>query len=134
PLDVNVYDGNKYDSKILEEQLKDKSILDGNIDNVNKNIFLADKGYDSKNVRLQLKNNKYKKIIIGYNKRNTKDENKIKKLTDKENKIYKKRINVEIVINNMKRYKRIEIRYEKKKNTYLQMIKLALMDMILKHK
>lgn len=134
PIDVNVYDGNKNDGKILEEQLKDGSVLLKDIDDLNKNIFLADKGYDSKNVRTQLINEGFKKIIIGHNKRNTKDENKIKNMTKKENKIYKKRINIEIAINKMKRYKRIEIRYEHKKKTYLQIVKLALMDIILKHK
>lgn len=134
PIDVNVYNGNKNDSKILEEQLNEISVLDNEIDNINKNIFLADKGYDSKKIRELLKAKGYKKIIIAYNKRNTKDIKKILKFTKREKKIYKKRINVEIAINCMKRYKRIEIRYEKLINTFLQMVKLALMDLILKHK
>ena len=57
-------------------------------------LLLADKGYDSNNIRLFLYNNNIDSII-SYNKRNTKDPTKIKHLTREQKKIYSKRIKIE---------------------------------------
>ncbi len=55
---------------------------------------MADAGYDSMNLRKKLDEYFYKSIIP-FNKRNTKDINIIKKLTDYEKNLYKSRINIE---------------------------------------
>ena len=55
---------------------------------------MADAGYDSMNLRKKLDEYFYKSII-SFNKRNTKDINKIKKQTDYEKNLYKLRINIE---------------------------------------
>ena len=53
-------------------------------------------------------------ITIPFNKRNTKDKNKIKMLTDEEKKLYKSRINIENTFLKIKKNRRLEIVYEKK--------------------
>jgi len=59
-----------------------------------KQYFLADKGYDTNNIRKLLKEKGYISII-DHNRRNIKDINKIKKLTKKEKYHYRKRLRVE---------------------------------------
>ena len=71
--------------------------------------MLADKGYDSSNLRSKLIEQKYEPIIA-YNKCNTKDINKIKQLTISEKIIYKKRIKVENMFAKIKAYRRLNIR------------------------
>ena len=53
--------------------------------------FLADPGYDSKQIRSELNNMNYKPLII-QNKQNIKDPAKLNSLNNKEKKIYKKRL------------------------------------------
>ena len=73
PLNVDLYKGNLNDANIFNTQLDefDKILFD------KKNtIFMADAGYDSSKLRTKL-NNYFNKLIIPFNKRNTKDKNKI---------------------------------------------------------
>jgi hypothetical protein len=55
---------------------------------------MVDAGYVSINLRNKL-NNYFYKLIIPFNKRNTKDKSKIKNLSIEDKKIHKKRINIE---------------------------------------
>lgn len=94
--------------------------------------ILADKGYDSnefKNVCIQ---NNFKPII-DYNKRNTKNICKIRKLTQTEKQIYKKRIKVENTFSIIKKFKRIQLVYDSYKSTFFSFIKLGMCIMITKY-
>jgi len=77
-----------------------------------KQYFLADKGYDTKSVRDILKKKHYISIIA-HNKRNTKNTNKIYKLTQIEKIKYKKRIIVENYFGWLKIYPKMSYFYEK---------------------
>jgi len=83
---------------------------------------MADAGYDSIKLRSKL-NNIFYKSIIPFNKRNTKDKNKIKTLTNEEKKLYKSRITIF--------YRRFEIVYEKKFKNFLSLIYLSLIKYVI---
>ncbi len=91
----------------------------------NKNIFLADKGYDSAIIRKILKAKKYKKVIIPQNRRNIKNENLLKKLNKTEKRILRKRTVIERLFSRMKSYKRINVRYDKYSESYMGFVHLA---------
>jgi transposase len=91
PLNIDLFKGNLNDINIFNKQL-DK--LDIKLFNNKSTIFMADAGYDSIKLRKRL-NDTFYKLIIPFNKRNTKDVNKIKTLTNEEKKLYKSRIAIE---------------------------------------
>lgn len=134
PLDVKIYSGNMYDSKILENHIDEKSVMNNDIDVKYRNIMLADKGYDSTQVRKILEDKGYKNSIIDYNKRNTKDQKKIKKLTREERIIYNMRVRIEQTFMKLKRYRRVDERYDRKLNTYEGFVKMGLMKIISENK
>ena len=86
PIDIQIFKENFNDSNILQQQFI-------NIDtymNYSK-YFIADKGYCSSKIR-KLLISKNILPIIPYNKRNTKDKNKINTLTKNEKIRYKKKL------------------------------------------
>lgn len=124
PLHIDVVSGNHNDVKILKEQLDNELYIDINS---NSNMyFLADKGYDGEELRTKLIDKKFIPII-DYNIRNTKNPDKIKKLTTREKKLYKNRIRVENLFAKIKmRYNRLNIVNEKKIKNYIGFLFLAL--------
>ena len=92
-------------------------------------IFL---GYCSTKIRDILKT-KNILLIIPYNKRNTKDKNKINKLTKNEKIRYKKRINIEHIFSNLKSNHKLENRYEKYINNYKGLLYLYFIKRIYKY-
>jgi hypothetical protein len=127
PFNVNIYDGNINDSKILQIQLKNnKMLLNKDILNKHSKYFLADAGYDSSIVRNNLKERNYIPLIA-FNKRNTKDKNKLKIMTDTDKMIFKKRVKIEYFFGLIKRcYKRIDSRYDKSSSSYKFFLFMAL--------
>ena len=116
--------GNKNDTKI---GLVNIDKIDENMKIINskcKPYILADKMYDTNEFREKCISNNYKPII-DYNKRNTKNNKLIKKLTRKDKRIYKKRIKVENTFCILKKYKRIQLIYESYLSTYTSFIYLA---------
>ena len=103
-----------------------------NIANKKNKYMLADKGYDTKDFR-EICTLKGYIPIIDYNKRNTKDINKLKKLTNKERQIYKKRIKVENSFCRIKQFRRLSMIYEKKLDTFISFIYLGLCTIIQKY-
>ena len=98
PISVICRKGQIYDSQLFKDTYN-SIIINTNTKkyqgiNKYKQYFLADKGYDTNNIRKLLKEKGYTPII-DHNRRNTKDINKIKKLTKKEKYHYKKRLKVE---------------------------------------
>ena len=114
PLNINLYKGNLNDINIFNKQLDE---LDINLFDKNSTIFMADAGYDSYKLRKRLDEIFYKSIIP-FNKRNTKDKNKIKTLTNEEKKLYKLRITIENTFLSIKKNRRLEIVYEKKSENF----------------
>jgi len=112
PIDIEIYKGNLNDSNILQQQF----ININNKLNYSK-YFIADKGYCSSKIR-NILINKNITPIIPFNIRNTKNINKINKLSIDEKNKYKKRIKIEHIFSNLKSNHKIENRYEKYINNY----------------
>jgi hypothetical protein len=112
PIDIQMFKGNLNDSNILQQQFI-------NIDHFmnNTKYFICDKGYCSSKIR-NILTNKNIVPIIPYNKRNTKDKNKIIKLTKIQKEKYKKRIKIEHIFSHLKSNHKIQNRYEKYINNY----------------
>lgn len=127
PLNIDLFKGNLNDINIFNKQL-DK--LDTKLLNNKSTIFMADAGYDSIKLRKRL-NDIFYKLIIPFNKRNTKDENKIKTLTNEEKKLYKSRIAIENTFLKIKKNRRLEIVYEKKYKNFWSLIYLSLIKFII---
>jgi transposase len=130
PFNVKCYSGNKHDSTILIDQLEtNKNIV--NIDHVKRNndYFLADPAYDSNNIRLKLNNLGYK-FLTAQNRRNTKNPDKIRKLTDTEKKIYVKRLVIERTFNTIKTNRRLDRRYDLTIKSYSGFLFLAFIKLL----
>jgi len=83
PFNIGIYGGNIHDSTIFIDQLKSKNIVDIDTNNYFKEYFLADSGYDTNEIKLELEN--LGRIpLIPQNNRNIKKPIKIKKFTEKE--------------------------------------------------
>ena len=140
PLNILIFDGNKNDITCFIKQinfikkinpnnklLSNKLILNKSM--THKLLLLADKGYDSRKLR-NLLNILHLEHIIPYNKRNTKDENKIKHLSSEEKIKYKKRIKIEHSFSWIKRYKRIQEFNEKNIKIYESFLYFSLCSML----
>ena len=127
PIDIQIFKGNLNDSNILQQQIIN---IDTNI-NYSK-YFIADKGYCSSKIR-KLLIAKNILPIIPYNKRNTKDKNKINKLTKNEKIRYKKRIKIEHIFSNLKSNHKLENRYEKYIDNYEGLLYLYFIKRIYKY-
>ena len=86
PLDIKLYSGNVYDSKIACDHINESKDSDPLVKNKHKiKCMVADAGYDSeklKEFKLLKVRNKVEYIIVK-NKRNTKDEGKEKEKLEK---------------------------------------------------
>ena len=80
--------------------------LDIKLFNKKSTIFMADAGHDSIKLRKRL-NDIFCKLVILFNKRNTKDKNKIKTLANEEKKLYKSRIAIENTFLKIKKNRRL---------------------------
>lgn len=127
PMDILVDSGS-----IQEKVYMDKHIKYAVRNKSHKRTTLmADKGYDSNPTRKKLLENNIKPIIP-FNKRNTKDETKIRYLNETENKQYKKRIKIENTFSWIKKHKRIAEVNEKSYISYLNFVYLAVCLIIFK--
>jgi transposase len=129
PINVKLYDGNRNDSYILNDQLRTSNLI--KINDSQKKYFMADKGYDSKNIRQKLTAQNYK-VIIPQNKRGIKDESKIIKFDKGTKLLYRKRILVENMFCKLKTFRRLSVRYDKYSKTYSGFLWLALINIIIK--
>jgi len=135
PISVLFDSGVIHDSKYVHNNLKNLLIITNTKkyegSNKHKQYFLADKAYDSRNVRELLK--KYGYIpIIDYNKRNIKNKDLIKSLTETELKRYNKRIIVENSFSWLRHKRRLIQRYDQLASSYLTFVYMALIDMLIK--
>ena len=127
PLNIDLFKSNLNDINIFNKQLDKLNIK---LFDKKSTIFMADTGYDSIKLINRL-NDIFYKSIIPFNKRNTKDENKIKTLTNEDKKLYKSRITIENTFLKIKKNRRLEIVYEKKSKNFLSLIYLSLIKFII---
>ena len=124
PLIVNTYESKINDALILNNQLDEFHKLFPFIEN---KIFLGDSAYDSLKLKEKISTLIKSQLLTPKNKRNIKDENKIKQielaLIDKQ--ILKSRIYIEHTINEFKKFKRLSTRYDKYIKNYNQFLYLA---------
>jgi hypothetical protein len=125
---IMISSGSTYDCKVVSELFDNmlidtKSVLYSN-HNRYKQYFLADSGFDSKEISTLLEEKGYD-IIIPMNKRNTKDPKKIRKLTPEQKKIYKKRIIVENSYAWIKAYPVLNRMNQKTIKSYMGLLFLA---------
>ena len=133
PFNVKCYKGNKYDSKILDNHLKNENLIDITNMMPDKKYFLADPGYDTKAIRDNLKDKNYLTLIpqnAPLVARNIKDKNKLKKFSKMDKKIYKKRLVIERTFNNLKVNRRLCLRYESYLSNFIGFIYLALIKIL----
>lgn len=129
PINVKVNKGNSFDSEILCNQLNN-NMVDEKVLTKNSKYILGDKGYCSTKLRTLLNNRGYE-TIIPFNKRNTKDKTKIKKLNTKQLNILKKRVVIEHTFGKLKKqFRRIDTRYDKMTSTYTEFLFFALIWLI----
>jgi transposase len=114
PLSIKVDTGVTHDSTILKEQLIDFNKKHPHIFNQT-NILIADGAYDSIPLQQLIKKLNLKKLITNKNIRNLKDKIKIDKLKISlyDKMLLRKRICVEHMINKFKKFKRIQLRYDR---------------------
>ena len=111
-------------------QLKTENLVLNNHIDKYKDYFLADPGYDSKALKTELEKEGYKRILIPQNKRNIKDIKKIKRFTDEEKNIYKKRLKIENTFCKMKNNRRICMRYDSKIENFMGFVYLSLIKLL----
>jgi transposase len=126
---MKCYKGNIYDSPILLNHLKNSDIVCTDHIAQYKQYFLADPGYDSKEIRKVLEDLNYEPIIA-QNRRNTKDPAKLIKLTAHEETIYKKRLKIENTFSKIKMNRRLCLRYDSKIESFIGFLYLSFIKMI----
>jgi len=128
PLSLIINNGNIYDSKIFIKTYNSMKVSTSankyKHSNKHKQYFLADKGYSTNQIDSFLIDKGYS-TIIPQNKRNIKDPSKIIKLTDKQKKLYKKRIVIENSFSWIKQFVKLTGVYEKSMKNYLNITYLA---------
>jgi len=136
PIINSINRGNEHDSKFLISMMQ--KLFSMGIDTLifkekkkSKITILGDAAYDTTDIREFIENNKMN-AIIDYNNRNTKDLNKIRKLTNKEEEKYKERN----IVENSHTWKEMKIPrmgkiYDKKYENYVGINYLAIIDLIL---
>jgi transposase len=115
PLSVLVNTGNVHDNKFIDDHINDIFVINKKYNT--KNILLADKAYEGRDIRSSLKLQNYKLVIPP--KKNCKKRYPFNK------KLYRKRIRVEHAFQKIKAFRRIQIRYDSNIDTFLGFIYLA---------
>ena len=129
PLSVLVNSGNVHNN--VHNNVHDNSFINAHINDIaflNKNkktLLLADKAYEGKNIRDNLKNNNYSLMVA--KKKNAKTKYKFNKET------YKKRIVIENTFQKLKIFRRIQIRYDSLVDTYFGFLFIAISIIIFKN-
>jgi transposase len=122
PLSVLTNSGNVHDNSFISKHVDDICAINKQYNK--KVILLADKAYEGKNIRANLKPFNYSLMIP--KKKNSKTSYKFNK------KLYKKRIRVEHTFQKLKVFRRIYARYDSYIATYLEFIFLAVSLIIFK--
>jgi len=128
PIDVILCKSNTHDAKILDAHIDNIQKIP-NMINTN-NIIIGDAAYDSNKLRFKCKQLKIGNIYTPKNKRNSKN---IKKISANEIMLITKRIKIEHTFAFIKKFKRIQQRYDKYINSYKSFVYLAVFLMFMKN-
>ncbi len=133
PISISIDTGSKHDVSIIKEQLTDLHNKEPLLFN-STNVLIADGAYNSNPLRELSKKLKLKDVITNKNIRNCKDKEKLKTLTLTlyERLLLRKRICVEHVINRFKKFKRINIRFDRYSKHFSNFIYLGALLIIFK--
>lgn len=133
PISISIDTGSKHDVSIIKEQLTDLHNKEPLLFN-STNVLIADGAYDSNPLRELSKKLKLKDVITNKNIRNCKDKEKLKTLTLSlyEKMLLRKRICVEHVINRFKKFKRINIRFDRYSKHFINFIYMGALLIIFK--
>ena len=135
PISVIIGKGSSNDSIFIEEHFQNMLITTNTDEYKNSHRYmqyiLADKGYDTLNFR-KICTDKGYIDVIDHNKRNTKDKTKLKKFSQKEKCIYKKRITIENSFSWIKKNRRLCNVYDKKISVYISFLYMAFIKILLK--
>lgn len=122
PFSIISKQGNFHDISFFNEHKKDIEHLSNFIPNNNSIYFLADKAYVSKNINAYFHNKKIKVLIP-----NKRMKNKpIKNFNKKQENIYKKRLIVEHLFKDIKRFKRVNMIFDSNHSTFMSFIFLSI--------
>jgi len=121
PLTFTVVESTIHDSVIAIDNINDMAkspIIKKAFEKTQGHLYLlGDKGYDSKKIRENIEKLNMKSVIAP-NNRNTRDPRKLRSLTKREERIYKKRLSVEHFFGIIKRRVKVNCIYEKKIASY----------------
>jgi hypothetical protein len=133
PISTKISASNFYDSNIFKTHLYDLQKEQPVLFNSN-NILFADAAYDSSILKKSINESNFGELITPINIRNTKNTDKIncKKISFIDKFLLKNRITVENIICKLKKYKRINIRYDRKINNYNGFLSLAILHILSK--
>ena len=100
---------------------------------INNKILLDNSAYDSVKLRYQVKETLDSELLAPKNKRNIKDETKLCEIEYSllEKQILKSRNGVEYAFNKFKKYKRIQLRYDKYSKFFNFYFCLAALDILI---
>lgn len=133
PISALLVKGNKTDGSILSDNLENImiDITSNTNNNKHKRYFMADSAYDNSKIR-NIITGKNITPIIWYVKRNRIDKTKNKKFTNKELKIYNKRIIIENCFSWLFQNKRINRRHDKTNKNYYSFMYMAFTKILLR--
>ena len=130
PIFINSYNSTIHDAEILSNDLIH---FHNKFPNINNKILLGDTAYDSIKLRYQVKEILDSELLAPKNKRNIKDETKLREIEYSliEKQILKSRNGVEYAFNKFKKYKRIQLRYDKYSKFFNFYFCLAALDILI---
>jgi len=130
PIFINSYNSKIHDAQILSNDI---ILFHEKYPDMNNKILLGDNAYDSVKLKLEVKTILDSELLSPKNKRNMKDINKLSDLEPSliEKQILKSRNSVEYTFNKFKKYKRIQLRYDKYIKYFNFYFKLAALDILM---
>ena len=125
PISYKITSSNDNDSPVIQSQIIDLAdkypiLCD------NQKIFIGDAGYDSKKIADILTDKKLGILDTPINNRNTKDQSKIRKISLYSKMLHNKRSKIEHANNLIKKYKTINVRYQRSSKSFENYVLLSL--------
>jgi len=130
PIYINSYNSKIHDAEIFSNDIKK---FHEKFPTINKKIILGDTAYDSIKLSSEVKIILDSELLSPKNKRNIKDKIKLQKIEYSliEKQILKSRNGVEYTFNKFKKYKRIQLRYDKYIKFFNFYFYLAALDILM---
>lgn len=134
PIKITLNCGNMNDAKIFIKDTTKDYLIDNELLDKFKKYYVADSGYYTEQILNYLKENGFTSVIKG-NKKNTKDENKLKKfkMTKYQQYIYNKRFIIEDTNANIKNFKLVQTRMDRKCESFENTLFISLINKVSKY-